>query len=465
MIGRLSVAVLAIAAVAARGDDPKAGDAPVRVLIQTEAGDIEVELDAAKAPNTVANFLKYVDGKFYDGGRFHRTVTPDNQPDNKVKIEVIQAGINPDRAKDGFKPIKLERTKDTGLKHTDGTISMARSGPDSATSDFFICIGDQPELDFGGKRNPDGQGFAAFGRVVKGMDVVKKIQQSAAEQQSLKPPVKIIKAVRQPRADDPPARLAPFFKPPAEFADDLGDYRSPLKFDDGTPVRTPADWQKRRTEILKHWHAAMGEWPPLIEKPKVEYLEKERRENFTQHHIRIETPRGASSMTPTCSSPTARGRSPRCWSSITRRGRASGWARPSCATSPISLRSAGSSRCRWAATRTRTTRRRRSAACSRCRSTPTRRPTAQRPWRTMPNVDPKRIGVVGHSYGGKWAMFASCLYEKFACRLVRPRHRLRREAAQRQLLGAVVPGVRPEEQRKSGASRARRTRAPGRTRR
>ena len=139
-----------------------------------------------------------MDGKFYDGGRFHRTVTPDNQPDNKVKIEVIQAGINPDKAKDEFAPIKLERTRDTGLTHKDGTISMARDGPDTATSDFFICVGDQPELDFGGKRNPDGQGFAAFGRVVKGMDVVKKIQQSPADGQTLKPPVKIVTARRRP---------------------------------------------------------------------------------------------------------------------------------------------------------------------------------------------------------------------------------------------------------------------------
>ena len=172
------------------------GDAkPVRVLIQTDAGDVEVELDAAKAPNTVANFLKYVDGKFYDGGRVHRTVTPDNQPQNKVKIEVIQAGINPDK-KDEFPAIKLERTKDTGLLHKDGTISMARDGPDTATSDFFICIGDQPELDFGGKRNPDGQGFAAFGKVVKGMDVVRKIQKSPADGQTLKPPVMIVKMSR-----------------------------------------------------------------------------------------------------------------------------------------------------------------------------------------------------------------------------------------------------------------------------
>jgi len=173
-----------------------ADEKPVRVRLATDLGDIEVELDAAKAPATVANFLKYVDGKFYDGGRFHRTVTPANQPDNKVKIEVIQAGINPAKMKDEFPPIKLERTKDTRLSHKDGTISMARDGPDTATSDFFICIGDQPELDFGGKRNPDGQGFAAFGRVVKGMDVVTKIQQSPADGQTLKPPVGIKRVKR-----------------------------------------------------------------------------------------------------------------------------------------------------------------------------------------------------------------------------------------------------------------------------
>jgi peptidyl-prolyl cis-trans isomerase A (cyclophilin A) len=167
-----------------------------RVLIQTEKGDIEVELSAAEAPITVANFLKYVDGKFYDGGQFHRTVKPDNQPDNKIKIEVIQAGINPEKAKQEFAAIKLERTRDTKLSHTNGTISMARDGPDTATSDFFICIGDQPELDFGGQRNPDGQGFAAFGRVVKGMDVVKKIQASPAEGQTLSPPIKIFKITR-----------------------------------------------------------------------------------------------------------------------------------------------------------------------------------------------------------------------------------------------------------------------------
>ena len=108
----------------------------------------------------------------------------DNQPDSKVKIAVVQAGLDSLRVKD-FPPIKLERTSVTRLRHIDGTISMARDGPNTATSDFFICIGDQPSLDFGGKRNPDGQGFAAFGRVVLGMDVVRKIHAAPAEGQTL----------------------------------------------------------------------------------------------------------------------------------------------------------------------------------------------------------------------------------------------------------------------------------------
>ncbi len=194
----VSVVVLALTGADDPDRKPWAPATPVRVLVRTEKGDIEVELYPAKAPKTVANFLKYVDGGFYTGGRFHRTVTPGNQPDNKVKIEVIQAGINPDKAKGEFKPIGLERTKDTGLSHTNGAISMARDGPDTATSDFFICVGDQPELDFGGKRNPDGQGFAAFGQVVKGMDVVRKIQQAPADDQTLRPPVRILNVDRRP---------------------------------------------------------------------------------------------------------------------------------------------------------------------------------------------------------------------------------------------------------------------------
>ena len=166
----------------------------MRVVLTTELGDIVLELDAEHAPVSTANFLKYVNGGFYTNGVFHRTVKPDNQPQNKVKIEVVQAGANPEREKESFPPIALERTNKTGLKHLDGTLSMARDQPDSATSDFFICIGDQPELDFAGKRNPDGQGFAAFGKVVKGMDVVRKIQASPADGQKLNPPIFILKA-------------------------------------------------------------------------------------------------------------------------------------------------------------------------------------------------------------------------------------------------------------------------------
>jgi peptidyl-prolyl cis-trans isomerase A (cyclophilin A) len=173
-------------------------DAPVRVVMQTELGEIEVELEPTKAPATTANFLKYVDGQFYDGGVFHRTVRADNQPRDKVRVGVIQAGIDPKRRKDELPPIKLERTRDTKLAHKDGTISMARDGPDTATSDFFICVGDQPELDFGGRRNLDGQGFAAFGRVVRGMEVVKKTQAAPADGQKLTPPVKILKMRRKP---------------------------------------------------------------------------------------------------------------------------------------------------------------------------------------------------------------------------------------------------------------------------
>src|SRR3954464_15458791 len=126
---------------------------------------------------------------------FHRSVTLSNQPTDRVKIEVIQASANPARTNEYLPPIHLERTRETGLQHRDGTISMARDEPDTAQDSFFICIGDQPELDFGGKRNPDGQGFAAFGKVVSGMDIVRKIHASKADGQKLTPPIRILGAV------------------------------------------------------------------------------------------------------------------------------------------------------------------------------------------------------------------------------------------------------------------------------
>lgn len=176
---------------------PTSPPALVRLLVKTTLGDILIDVDGARAPVTAANFLRYVDAKQFDGGRFHRTVKIANQPGSPVKIEVIQAGVRPELAKSGFPAIAIERTSVTGVRHTDGAISMARAAPDSATSDWFICIGDQPELDFGGTRNPDGQGFAAFGHVVRGMDVVRKIQQAPnAEGQKLTPPVEIVSITR-----------------------------------------------------------------------------------------------------------------------------------------------------------------------------------------------------------------------------------------------------------------------------
>lgn len=168
----------------------------VRVIVDTELGSIAIDVHAHAAPVTATNFLRYVDERFYDGGRFHRTVTMDNQPNNDVKIEVIQASINPARAGNAFPPIPLERTTATGLAHRDGTVSMARFAVDSANFDFFICIGDQPELDFGGRRYADGQGFAAFGQVVDGMDVVRAIQRQPVEGQKLAPPIAIHSAHR-----------------------------------------------------------------------------------------------------------------------------------------------------------------------------------------------------------------------------------------------------------------------------
>jgi len=167
-----------------------------RVVIETTLGDITVQLEDEKAPVTVQNFLRYVDDGHYNDSRFHRTVTMQNQPDKKVKIQVIQGGVSEEMSKMDYPAIPLERTNNTGLKHLNRTISMARDGADSATSDFFICIGDQPELDYAGKRNPDGQGFAAFGKVIKGMDVVRKIQKQPAKEQSLTPEIRI-KSIRR----------------------------------------------------------------------------------------------------------------------------------------------------------------------------------------------------------------------------------------------------------------------------
>ena len=167
------------------------------VVFRTERGQIEVEVDTMRAPVTAKNFLRYVDGGFFTNGSFYRVGRAYNQPNDSIRITVIQAGASREKRGQGFPPIELERTSVTGLKHLDGTLSMARAGPNTATSSFFVCLGSQPALDFGGMRNPDGQGFAAFGRVVRGLDVARRIQSEAANGQNLVTPVVIHEAVRK----------------------------------------------------------------------------------------------------------------------------------------------------------------------------------------------------------------------------------------------------------------------------
>jgi peptidyl-prolyl cis-trans isomerase A (cyclophilin A) len=164
-----------------------------KILIVTALGEIEAELFTGRSPRTCSHFLSYVDGGYYDGASFYRSVRSDNQPSDKIRISVIEGGFSNeyyDRAIEenftggcdaklcpvGPKPrIKVETTLETGVRHDDGALSLGRWDEMSVDDSFFICVGAQPELDFGGSRNPDGLGFPAFGKVTRGMDVVRAI--------------------------------------------------------------------------------------------------------------------------------------------------------------------------------------------------------------------------------------------------------------------------------------------------
>jgi len=161
------------------GTQAFADEGTVRILMSTGQGDVEIDLYIDEAPITAGNFLKLVDSGHMDGGSFYRVVTDEN---DKVspKIEVIQGGRG-DAMEGAIDAIDHETTEQTGIRHTDGVISMARGGVGTATSEFFIVIGDQPGLDYGEVRHPDEQGFAAFGMVVRGMDVVRTIQGMPAD--------------------------------------------------------------------------------------------------------------------------------------------------------------------------------------------------------------------------------------------------------------------------------------------
>jgi peptidyl-prolyl cis-trans isomerase A (cyclophilin A) len=167
----------------------------VKCEIKTSLGDIVVELFPHQAPLTCENFLKYTDAKLYDGTDFFRVQNTKNQDNRPVKIEVIQGGAV-DSAK-RFPPIVHESTARTGLRHKDGTLSMARGDTGTAASSFFICINDQPELDFAGKRNPDGQGFAAFGQVVEGIEIVREIYKQPFKGDAFTPKIRILSISRK----------------------------------------------------------------------------------------------------------------------------------------------------------------------------------------------------------------------------------------------------------------------------
>ena len=163
----------------------------IPISMETELGPIQLELYPDRAPITVSNFLRYVDENRYEDFHFYRVVHMENQPDNDVKIEVIQGGLGFDKHPMELPTIVHETTNKTGIRHLNGTLSMARMEPGTASSEIFICINDQPELDYSGKRNPDGRGFAAFGKVISGMDVIRKIQLLPETKQMLDKVVKV----------------------------------------------------------------------------------------------------------------------------------------------------------------------------------------------------------------------------------------------------------------------------------
>lgn len=170
-----------------------------QLTIETKLGEIVIEVYPEKAPASVAAFLSYVDAGYYEDASFYRVLNITNQPSYSPKSELIQGGIWRTNSKRGanLSGIVHEPTSKTGLLHKDGTVSLARMDTGTATTEFFICIGDQPGFDFGGKNNTDGQGYAAFGKVVLGMDIVRKIYLRRDYDQLFDPPIPIYNIERR----------------------------------------------------------------------------------------------------------------------------------------------------------------------------------------------------------------------------------------------------------------------------
>ena len=160
----------------------------VKLRIETEFGAIVVALDHKHAPVTTTNFVRYADDHRFDGTTFYRTARNKWAP----KQGFVQGGIA-HSAKRLLPPIRLEPTSETGLRHVEGTISMAHSTPDTAMGDFVLCVGAQPGLD---ARSGGDKGYAAFGRVIEGMDVVRRILAAPAAGERLTPPVTIVRVSR-----------------------------------------------------------------------------------------------------------------------------------------------------------------------------------------------------------------------------------------------------------------------------
>lgn len=167
------------------------------ILITTNFGNVEAELFPDKAPKTVAAFLTYIDSGFYKNSSFYRVLFVESMASD-LNTGIIQGGIWQSNNKKAvaLAGIPHEPPKQTGLTHTSGTLSLARSLPGTANSEFFICVGNQTGYDSSKNYNPDGLGFAAFGKVVSGMDIVRKIHGQAANGQSFIRPITILNIER-----------------------------------------------------------------------------------------------------------------------------------------------------------------------------------------------------------------------------------------------------------------------------
>ena len=175
----------------------QSADKNPHILIATAEGEIEAELFPDKAPKTVAAFLSYVDSGFYTNSSFYRVVLAEGLS-SSANTGLIQGGIwqTNESQHPNLPGIPHESTKQTGLSHTSGTISLARTAPGTASTEFFICIGDQTQFDYGKGSSSDTLGFAAFGKVVKGMPVVRAIQQENKHGESFDQKI-VIKSIKR----------------------------------------------------------------------------------------------------------------------------------------------------------------------------------------------------------------------------------------------------------------------------